>query len=59
MGGKHDGDCFGYLSSSLDLGRRRREDNAHIHADQIGRELRELFDLLCPAEFYIDVLALT
>src|SRR5262249_10648946 len=39
-------------------GRRRREDDVDIHADQFGREFRQLLDAFRPAELNDNVLAL-
>jgi hypothetical protein len=58
MGGKHDGDRFGRLARGLDLGRRRGEDDINIHAHQLSREFRKLFDRVRPTELDDDVLAL-
>jgi hypothetical protein len=55
---EHDGARFGGLAGGLHEGRRRREDDVDIHADQFGREFRQLFDPFRPAELNDDVLAL-
>jgi hypothetical protein len=51
MGGEHDGDRICHLSGGLHLGRRHREDDVGIHADQLGRQLRQLVDRFRPPEF--------
>ena len=58
MDGEHDGDRFGRLPGGLDLGRRSREDDVDIHADQLGRKFRQLVDLFRPPELNDNVLAL-
>src|SRR5262245_22925966 len=57
MDGEYNGYRFGRLSSSLDHGRRLREDNVNIDADELGREACELVDILCPSKLQDDVLA--
>ena len=57
MGGEHDGDRLGRLSGGLHLGRRRREYDVDIHADQLGRQLRQLVDRFRPPELNDNVLA--
>src|SRR5262249_1787865 len=55
---EHDGDRFGGLAGGFHEGRRRREDDVDIHADQFGREFRQLVDPFRPAELNDNVLAL-
>ena len=57
MDGEHDGDRLGRLSGGLHLGRRHREDDVDIHADQLGRQLRQLLDRFRPPELDDNVLA--
>jgi len=56
--GEDDGDCLGSLSGGLHLGRRRREYDVDIHADQLGCQLRQLVDPFRPAKLNDNVLAL-
>src|SRR5262249_17622739 len=58
MGGEDDGDRFGRLPGGFDKGRRRREDDVNIHADQLGRELRQLLHPFRPSKLNYDVLVL-
>ena len=52
------GDRFGSLVRGLDHSRRRGEDDIDLHAHQLGRKFRQLFDCFRPAELDDDVLAL-
>jgi hypothetical protein len=56
--GEDDGDRFGRLPGGFDKGRRRREDDVDIHADQLGSEFRQLLHPFRPAELNNDILAL-
>ena len=58
MDGKHDGDRLGHLPGGLHLGRGHREDDVDIHADQLGREFRQLIDPFRPPELNDNALAL-
>ena len=57
MGGKHNWDRLGRLLGSLHVGRRHREYDVNIHADQVGRQLRQLVNRFRPSELNDNILA--
>ena len=56
--GEHDRDDLGCRAGGLDLGRRIREDDVNVEADQLGRQLRQLLRRRSPPELERHVLAL-
>jgi hypothetical protein len=57
MPAEHDWDRLGHVPGGLHLSRRQCEDDVDIHADQLGRQLGQLFDRFRPAELDNDILA--
>src|SRR5262249_48327036 len=58
MSSEHYWDRIGHLSSYLDLGRRRRKNEVHIHTDEIGRQFPQLLCCLRPAKLDHNVFSL-
>jgi len=58
MRGEHDRNRLGRLPGGLYLGRRRREDDIDIHADQFGHEVRQPIDPFSPSKLNYNVLVL-
>jgi hypothetical protein len=56
--GKDDGNCLRRLPGGLDLRRRVGEDDINRYTTQLGRERRQLIDLVRPTEFDSDGLTL-